>query len=260
MKKNKLFLVTLIISMLILAACGILPSTGTTNVTSTGASNGSQAANNPTPATLTGVLDPALGTGASTKSVIGHVYECLTTVDMSGQLSSVLASTVTVSEDGLDYIFVLRPGVNFHDGTELNADAVVSNFNRWFDPKDTLHGSGKYDKWASSFGGFKGETTSDGKHKSEVDGIQKQDTMTVIVHLNKPDANFLKKLADPAFSIVSPAALAAAGFGTQSGVDGGSGPYKLGTWTSTSLALDPFSGYWDSTLVPASSLQVNIGQ
>ena len=209
---------------------------------------------------MTGVLDPSLVTDASTKSVVSHVYECLVTMGSNGQPALALASTVTVSEDGLDYIFGLRPSVSFHDGTELGADAVVSNFNRWFDPKDTLHGSGTYDTWVASFGGFKGETTSDGKHKSEVDGIQKQDAMTVIVHLNKPDPDFLKKLADPAFSIVSPAALTAPGFGTQSGVDGGSGPYKLGTWTSSSLTLEPFSGYWNSTLVPTSNLQVSIGQ
>jgi len=256
MKKNKLFPVSLILSIFVLAACGVLQSAGTT----TGTTNGGQPTSSPASLSMTGVLDPALATGTSTKSVIGHVYEGLMTIDSKGQVALALASNVTVSEDGLDYIFSVHPAVSFHDGTNLNADAVVSNFNRWFDPKNPLHGSGTYGAWASSFGGFKGETTSDGRHKSEVDGIQKQDDMTVIVHLNRPDANFLKKLADPAFSMVSPAALAAAGFGTSSGVDGGSGPYKLGTWTAASLTLEPFSGYWDSTLVPTSSLQVSIGQ
>ena len=206
------------------------------------------------------MLDPALSTDAASQSVISHVYEGLVSVDASGQTAMALADSITVSEDGLDYIFDLRPSVSFHDGAKLDADAVVTNFNRWFDPKDPLHGSGMYDAWTASFGGFKGETASGGDPKSEVDGIQKQDTMTVIVHLNRPDADFVNKLADPAFSIVSPAALSAAGFGTSSGKDGGSGPYKLGAWTSSSLTLEPFSAYWNSAAIPTAAMQISIGQ
>ncbi|HUI88290.1 MAG TPA: ABC transporter substrate-binding protein [Anaerolineales bacterium] len=256
--KNKLFFVPLIFSIFVLAACGG-QSTATSAPVNTPMSS-STSVSTAAPLSSTGVLDPALATDAASRSVISHVYEGLVSLDASGQPALTLASNGTVSEDGLDYIFTIRPSVTFHDGTALDADAVVTNFNRWLDPKDALHGSGTYDTWVADFGGFKGDTTSDGRPKSEVDGIQKQDTMTVIVHLNKLDADFLKKLADPAFSIVSPAALSAAGFGTSSGKDGGTGPYKLGTWTSSSLTLEPFSGYWNSTVIPTSNMQINIGQ
>jgi peptide/nickel transport system substrate-binding protein len=204
------------------------------------------------------LVDPALADGADAKAVIGYVYEGLVRME-NGEPAVGLAATADVSEDGLEYTFTLRPGVTFHDGTPFNADAVVTNFNRWFDSADPLHGTGDYAAWVAAFGGFKGEMDGD-KPKSNFDGIEKVDSMTVLAHLNAPDADFLKKLTDTAFAIVSPDALKAAGFGTQSGVDGGSGPYKLGAWNDTSLTLEPNSSYWDSAVVPAASITVNFGQ
>ena len=204
------------------------------------------------------LLDPALAEGEAARGIVGYVYEGLVRIE-NGEPALALASSVDPSEDGLEYTFALRPGVTFHDGTPLNADAVVTNFNRWFDKQDPLHGAGSYPAWASAFGGFKSEMSGD-KPKANFDGIEKVDSMTVLVHLNAPDADFLKKLTDPAFAIVSPAALNAAGFGTGTGVDGGSGPYKLGAWTQTSLQLEPNSDYWNSAAVPAAGITVNFGQ
>ena len=36
---------------------------------------------------------------------------------------------------GLTYTFHLKPGVKFTDGTPLNAQAVVDNFDYWTNPK-----------------------------------------------------------------------------------------------------------------------------
>jgi peptide/nickel transport system substrate-binding protein len=41
-----------------------------------------------------------------------------------------LASSHTVSDDGLTWDFRLRPGVNFHDGSDLTADDGVYSFHR----------------------------------------------------------------------------------------------------------------------------------
>ncbi len=70
-----------------------------------------------------------------------------------------LAESWEMSEDGLEWTFHLRQGVKFHDGTDFNADAVVINWIRWWDPADPLHigntGAFTYFKWF--FGGLKGD-------------------------------------------------------------------------------------------------------
>jgi len=191
------------------------------------------------------VLDPANTTGDN--AAVGYLYESLVRVQ-DGVTVGALAESFTVSEDGLDYIFNLRPGVAFHDSSTLNADMVIANFNRWFDPNSVNRGSGEFAAWAENFGGFKGETAEDGKMKSQYDGVEKVDDYTVLVHLNTPDPEFLTKLANPAFSIVSPNSFAAG--------DGGSGAYKFSKGSASSVTLEPFPGYWDSSAIPSESVEV----
>lgn len=188
------------------------------------------------------LLDPANATDADSLTVIEAMYEGLFRVE-GDQIVPVLAESYTVADDGLDYIIVLRAGVTFHDGTPMNADAVIANFNRWFDPEAAGH-SGDFAAWASIFGGFKGETDANGAPKSAFDGAEKVDERTVLIHLTRPDNLFLAKLNNPAFFIVSPAAFSADYFGTSLGVAGGTGPYELTSWTETSLTLAPNADYW----------------
>jgi len=249
MKNLRLLLLCLLIIFgLMLAACGGSAGTATASQPSnngqatsdTSGGNGSGAAN------IDFVLDPANATGDKALAAVGDLYNGLVS-DQGGRAVGALAESFTVSEDGLDYIFNLRPGVSFHDGSALNADVVVANFNRWFDPKDANRGTGAYAAWAANFAGFKGETTADGKAKSQYDGIEKVNDLTVLIHLNTADPDFLKKLTNPAFSIVST--------GSFAGGDGGSGPYKVSAAGASSLTLEPFSGYWDSTAIPSAGME-----
>lgn len=244
MKNRTLYpLIVLVILGLLLAACQPAKGgEGTASVTEGGSEDTS--APPPTEAVMPeAVIVPDMITG----EVTPYVYETL--FDADGE--PVLASGVIVSEDGLDYIIALRTDVDFHNGNPFNADAVIANFNRWFDPNDPIRGSGSFEAWAKAFGGFKDEVDEDGKPKSIYDGIEKVDESTVLVHLNTPDQDFLRKLSDTAFVIISPDALAA---GSN---DGGTGPYKVGEATGSTVKLEPFEGYWDSSAIPASGMEVN---
>ena len=70
-----------------------------------------------------------------------------------------LAERWEVSDDLKTWTFYLRPGVKFHDGTDLDADAVVFNFERWWDKANPYHvgHTGNFVMWSYYFGGFKGE-------------------------------------------------------------------------------------------------------
>ncbi len=239
-RRKSLFPVVLLIASLLLAACG------GANDAATEPGDGS---NGPASGGLQ--LDPANAASDNARAAAGYLYESLVGVK-DGEVVGVLAESWTISDDGLDYIFNLRPGVSFHDGTPLNADAVIANLNRWFDPASPLRGDGKFAAWAGAFNGFKGETASDGKAKSQYDGIEKINDLTVLVHLNTPDPEFLGKIADPAFSIVSPAVLSA-GSG-----DGGTNMYKSGGINGSMLTLEPFAGYWDPASIPSQGMEVPV--
>lgn len=197
-------------------------------------------------------LDPAIAQDTDSVTVNGYLYEGLVKME-GGSPAPALAISWIISEDGLDYIFSLRPGVVFHDDSPLNADAVTANFNRWFDPEDPLHGTGIYSDWQEFFLGFKGETEEDGSPKSSFDGIEKANDLTVLIHLNRQDEALLTNLAQTAFSIVNPTTLAAEGdkYGTAAG--SGTGPYSVSERTDTQLVLAPNSKYWGT--VPAGSLE-----
>lgn len=59
-----------------------------------------------------------------------EVWEPLIDADTDGQPKPVLATSWEMSDDARVWIFHLRKGVHFHDGTPFNAQSVVKNFDR----------------------------------------------------------------------------------------------------------------------------------
>jgi peptide/nickel transport system substrate-binding protein len=64
-------------------------------------------------------------------SVILYVWEPLVAGGENGQPIPKLAKSWKMSDDGKEWVFQLRENVTFHDGEKLNADAVITNFNRY---------------------------------------------------------------------------------------------------------------------------------
>ena len=76
-------------------------------------------------------LDPTAGAAAAIDEVVyANVFEGLTRIDETGAVKPQLATSWTVSEDGLVYTFALKSGVTFHDGTDFTSDDVVFSFDR----------------------------------------------------------------------------------------------------------------------------------
>ncbi len=192
------------------------------------------------------ILDPAQLSDDDALEVCGLLYDGLVDLDASGNPIPSLAIDWTVSDDELDYIFKLRPNVTFSSGTLFNADAVLANFNRWFDPASPLRGEGEYTGWVEYFLGFKGELGANEIPVSQFDGIEKVDDLTVLIHLNRPEPSLLGYLAQPYFYLVDPVVLATEGssYGTQVGSVSGAGVYILTAWDENGLTLSPSSTYW----------------
>lgn len=65
------------------------------------------------------------------------IYDPLVNYGDGGQYEPGLAESWEISPDGKEYIFHLRKGVKFSDGSDFNADAMLFNVARWKDKPST---------------------------------------------------------------------------------------------------------------------------
>jgi peptide/nickel transport system substrate-binding protein len=190
-----------------------------------------------------GTLDPALETSANSLAPASHIYEGLTGFEPGTTIPEAsLAVSWDATADGLEWTFELREGVKFHDGTDFDADAVVFNFERWWDTDNPFNlGADQFIYWDYMFGGFKGDESS------VVAGIEKVDDSTVQLLLNVPNASLLNTLTMENFRFASPTAIEEQGdtYGTAEGQAVGTGPFMVDEWVKEDhLTLARFDDYW----------------
>lgn len=191
------------------------------------------------------ILDPAKTTDSDSLRVSQYIYEGLVRLDANGDIQPAIAESWVISDDQLDYIFEIRPNAKFSDGSPITTDVIVDNFNRWFDPQSPFHGDGNYPTWLEIFLAFNGERDTENRAKSLVDGIQKVDDNTVLIHLSRPVPNMLELVANPAFAILHPNSLSANEYGTKDSNIISSGAYIVSNWTDEGLTLSPNPEYWN---------------
>ena len=75
-------------------------------------------------------LDPHKAVAAGTKEILFNVYEGLVKPDENGNLVPAIAEDVVISEDGCEYTFPIREGIQFHDGSTVTAEDVVYSLKR----------------------------------------------------------------------------------------------------------------------------------
>ena len=133
----------------------------------------------------TDILDPHATGGWSTYQITYQIFEGLAKEDLTKAdvptppLVPALAESWTISPDGTQYTFKLRPGVKFHDGTGFDAAAVKFNFERFWDKTSPNY----YPKAASFVAAY-------AKWIKAVDVL---DPMTVRVTLTAPDYEWLRQ-------------------------------------------------------------------
>src|ERR1700728_4443018 len=84
------------------------------------------------------ILDPTANPAAAISEVLyGNVYEGLVQFAADGSVLPTLALSWEISSDGLTYLFHLKSGVRFHDGSEFDAPAAKYSLERIVAPGST---------------------------------------------------------------------------------------------------------------------------
>jgi peptide/nickel transport system substrate-binding protein len=151
------------------------------------------------------------------------IYDSLVRLDAKGNIIPSVATSWTTSSDGMTLTMKLRPGMQFTDGSDVNAAAVVRSLTRTKkDPSSLIAGQ------LGSFASF-----------------EALDPSTVVIHLNTPDANALYTLATSVGMIVSAKALdSGVSLGT---APVGSGPYKLVSSGPQGATYERNENYYDKS-------------
>ena len=151
----------------------------------------------------------------------------------STSIEPCLATSWEISEDGKEITFHLRKGVQFHDGTYFNADAVIFSIKRQYDPNHPYHQYGKWATWRYMF--------------NDVDRIEKIDDYTVRLVLKKPNTSILNSLAMCQMSIISPTN--AEKYKEEAFKHPcGTGPFKFTEWVKDDhVTLEANEDYWNGS-------------
>jgi peptide/nickel transport system substrate-binding protein len=83
-------------------------------------------------------MDPHKSTAAVDRQVYQLIYDKLVDIDNKLNVIPQLATSWQITNDGKTYTFKLVSGVKFHDGTDLNAEAVKVNFERMLKVENAL--------------------------------------------------------------------------------------------------------------------------
>src|SRR5437867_6119778 len=160
-------------------------------------------------------LDPALSTDVPTGRAVAYVFDGLTRFTPEARVEPALAERWDVTPDGARFVFHLRRGVAFSDGTPFTAKTVVSSWQRALDAA-TKGGRGEPLQPIRGAHDF-----AAGKTKS-ISGLSAPNDSTVVVQLEEPLGIFPKLLAMPVASVVPPKMTSDRPVGT--------GPWRLVEW------------------------------
>ncbi len=177
-------------------------------------------------------IDPATGENYSINAALISLYDALF-ITRGNELQPNLVESYEVSDDAKVFTFKLKQNAKFHDGSPVNAEAVVYSFNRLM----TLQGPPTY-RWAGIAG---------------ADAAKVVDEFTVEFTLEQPFAPFVGTLTQ--LYIVNPA-IVEANKGDDFGQtylktnSAGSGPFTQGRWEIGNLyeftAVADYWGGWRS--------------
>jgi peptide/nickel transport system substrate-binding protein len=169
------------------------------------------------------VLDPTLARTYVGRIVFSSICDKLFDIDEKLAIVPQLALSHETSADGKAVTIKLRPGVKFHDGEPLNAEAAKYSLERHLNMKASFR---------------KPEIAS-------IDKVEIVDPLTIRLVLKEPFSPLLAQLTDRAGMVVSPKAAEAAGdkFGLKPVC---AGPFKFVERVQQDrIVVEKFADYWN---------------
>lgn len=165
-------------------------------------------------------LDPTSGAAAAVDSIVyGNIFEGLTRITQSGDVVPALAESWETSPDGLTYVFHLRRGIHFHDGSDFDANDVKFSLDRALAPDST---------------------NAQKALLSPISQVEVLDPYTVKLSLGQPSGTLPYFLGWGDAVIVAPESAA-----TNASNPIGTGPFLFSGWRrGDSIRLDKNPDYW----------------
>lgn len=167
-------------------------------------------------------VEPALGYDFTANPVICNITEGLMALDHDGNIYPLLAETFE-NPDGQTYIYTLRSGIKFHDGSDLTVADVLASIERVRSEAIASPMAWMYD---------------------QVDTIEQTGDMQLTIKLKSPSASFQYVLATTAGHVMPKALIdSTPDLPTQEPI--GTGPYKFVKWEAGSqIELAKNDAYW----------------
>ncbi|WP_254408856.1 ABC transporter substrate-binding protein [Streptomyces sp. AC495_CC817] len=178
-------------------------------------------------------LDYAYAFDYSDNQVLANVCESLLRLNPDFTLTPSLAESFS-HPTPTTWVYDIREGVTFHDGSPLTAADVVASLSRHLDP---AVGSSWYSVYQNV-----ADIARTGEHQ-------------VTVTMTGPDSQFNLSMGGSAGVIESAATLAEKGadYGNSTGGVNCTGPFSLAEWQSgESITLTRYDDYWDQDLMARS--------
>lgn len=166
-------------------------------------------------------LDSGPATDGESAMVINEIIEPLIRLEGTSARPIPWLAESWETEDSQTWVFKLRQGVTFHDGTPFNAEAVRFNIDRWRNPDNEYRFGRTFEYYNYQFG------------NAPIEEVNVIDDYTIEIKLAKPSSVFLAKLSlGFSFGMNSPTAIMEQGdaYGTPAGSAVGTGPFKFVEW------------------------------
>jgi peptide/nickel transport system substrate-binding protein len=163
-------------------------------------------------------FDPHWSAGLQVQYLSGNLFNSLVSIDEDLNYIPELAESWEVQEDGKVYVFRLKKGVKFHDGTDFDAAAVAWNFERIMDKEEKAFARPFFEV---------------------VEAVEPLDAHTVKFILKNPTQTFIPTLGiyRVGFLIKSPATYKTWGRQDAHLHPSGTGAFKLAKWEPNQIIV-----------------------